>query len=539
MTIARELLTILGFDLNETGFKRAEDGFESLIGLATEIVDRVARVGKAFLEVALDTAAAGDEALAGAQRAGLGVEEYQRLAFAAEQSNASARDLEIAMRTLANTSEEATRRGGAASRVFSALGVSTRDANGQVRSGVDFFIDIVEALKNVENPTLRAAYAQDVFGRSAQRLKPLIEEGREGVEALMRRADELGFVLDERTARAGDRLNDTIQQLNRAIEGLKNRLGTALIPVVQRIVDVLIKFIERFRALDVVVAVTTKLVVAIGDALADLLEWVVKNQRFIYILTGVVATFAAVLGLSLIPSILASITALAIWISEWIAAAAPILAVVAGLVLIALIIEDLVAFMTGRKSLIGDFFDEFLKRPAGVDDHWAVKVIRTILSAVDTAIKRVGTLAQVLAAIVEGNYEDVGPLIEFGRTAADQAEFERTGIDRRTTTGPVRLTRPRASRTLGDEFRERLRNAPQTPPPESIFGFRNVGREILALARKEKSEVTYNDQRQTNLNITDESSDESKIARIFQFIEEALDKDRQRTAEDLSKTGSR
>ncbi len=385
MTVVRELLTVLGFDLNETGFKRAEKGFKSLIGLSAEIVERVFRVGEKLVDITLQAADAGDEALAASRRTGLGVEQYQQFAFAAEQANASTSDLETGIKSLAKTAEQAARKGGDAGRAFNRLGVRVADANGKVRPTGELFVDVLDALSKVENPTERLALAQQTLGRSSQSLLPLIAEGRDGFEAMTKRASELGDILDEKTARAGDELNDSVNEMNRAVGGVTRRLGAGLIPTVLRLTRAVTDLVlENRELIDRGLVVIIDLVDTGVRGLEAFARKVSNNARAIAIFGGVLTLLAipALVRLAAAHLAAAASAAAHLAIPALIAAAYLALALI-----IAAVIEDVYVFVTGGESLLGSLFDAFLNAPADPNEHWMITALRAVLGFVRDAIK--------------------------------------------------------------------------------------------------------------------------------------------------------
>ena len=66
-------------------------------------------------------------------------------------------------------------------------GVPYGNTNGQMKSTEQVFYDTIDALGGIEDATLRDVAAQDIFGKSYQDMKPLIDAGS---EALLRYAAE-------------------------------------------------------------------------------------------------------------------------------------------------------------------------------------------------------------------------------------------------------------------------------------------------------------------------------------------------------------
>ena len=109
------------------------------------------------------------------------------------------------------------------------------------------FDKIARAIANVESPTLRAAAAQDIFGRAGTKLLPLFAAGEEGLEKLKKKAHELGMVFDQEAADKAARLADAQTTLKRAIQGLTITISENIVPVITELVEKLSDTIAKVK----------------------------------------------------------------------------------------------------------------------------------------------------------------------------------------------------------------------------------------------------------------------------------------------------
>lgn len=122
------------------------------------------------------------------------------------------------------------------------LGVSIRDANGDLRDMNDIFFDTIDALNKIENPTEQALKAQEIFGKSYQSLIPLISAGSGAWNDAMNEA----LVLDnERVASLGT-FNDELNRMNNAIDTAKMEAFAALAPSFTEIAQGITSIMEDF-----------------------------------------------------------------------------------------------------------------------------------------------------------------------------------------------------------------------------------------------------------------------------------------------------
>lgn len=118
----------------------------------------------------------------------------------------------------------------ASKKLFKQLGVSTKDAKGNLRDSEDVFYDCIEALGKIDNETKRDAIAMKLFGKSAQELNPLIQKGRWGLEAVTSEARELGGVLDDQALEALGNFDDAMQRFEYTGQGLKHTIAAVIAP---------------------------------------------------------------------------------------------------------------------------------------------------------------------------------------------------------------------------------------------------------------------------------------------------------------------
>lgn len=200
-----------------------------------------------LLRVVQRTADAGEAALAASQKTGVAVESYQRLAYAAEQAEASTEALDDGLKFL-NLSIDAAGRGSRTdARAFAQLGIAIRDANGNVRPTEAIFLEAATAMKEMENGSRKAAIAQALFGRGGLDLIPMLNEGGDAIRAMGDEAQRAGLVLSEEAARNAGVFNDSVGSLRGQVQGLGRTLATNLLPDMIKVVSWLRKMIDANR----------------------------------------------------------------------------------------------------------------------------------------------------------------------------------------------------------------------------------------------------------------------------------------------------
>lgn len=196
--------------------------------LGRRMVIGAAAAGAALAGAALTAARYGDELAKASDKTGVAVEDLARLRYAAEQSGVSFGQLEGAMARMARTAADASRGTGDAALAYQALGINVMDASGQLRGGQELFQEIAQRLSEIQSPSERAAQAMRIFGRSGAELLPLLNQGAAGIDELSERAEKLGLVMDEESARAAERFNDALNDLKLGLRSTVVAVGETM-----------------------------------------------------------------------------------------------------------------------------------------------------------------------------------------------------------------------------------------------------------------------------------------------------------------------
>lgn len=196
--------------------------------LGRRMVIGAAAAGAALAGAALTAARYGDELAKASDKTGVAVEDLARLRYAAEQSGVSFGQLEGAMARMARTAADASRGTGDAALAYQALGINVMDASGQLRGGQELFTEIAQRLSEIQSPSERAAQAMRIFGRSGAELLPLLNMGAAGIDELSERAEKLGLVMDEESARAAERFNDALNDLKLGLRSTVVAVGETM-----------------------------------------------------------------------------------------------------------------------------------------------------------------------------------------------------------------------------------------------------------------------------------------------------------------------
>lgn len=170
---------------------------------------------------------------------GISTELLSGLGFAAERSGASFEGATRGVRNLLRRMQDVKDGLIEGRRAFDEIGVSVQDSSGQMRDVEDVMLDVADRFKTMTSETERAALAQEIFGRAGLELVPLLREGREGIEKLTARAQELGIVLDQEAAQKAEDAKDAMTDFGTALRGLSIRLTADVLPPLTKVTNAL------------------------------------------------------------------------------------------------------------------------------------------------------------------------------------------------------------------------------------------------------------------------------------------------------------
>src|SRR4030042_523164 len=167
-----------------------------LAGLGAAVVAPLLASTKVFSKM-------GDNLAKMSARTGFSVETLSELGFAADLSGASMEDLEKSIRRMQATIVDAAQGLSTATDALATLGLKVEDLAGL--SPERQFKLIADRLAKIEDPTLKAALAMELFGRSGTMLLPMLSGGAAGIEELQEKARKLGLTISTHDTKAAGR----------------------------------------------------------------------------------------------------------------------------------------------------------------------------------------------------------------------------------------------------------------------------------------------------------------------------------------------
>lgn len=221
---------------NVARLKTDMDRATSVVSKATRDIDRaIAGVKNSFAALGVGSSAAAfgswikgaidaaDEIGKLAQRTGISTEALSGLKYAADLSGVTLEELSGGIRKLNKAiadNDPALQR----------MGVTATNAE-------DALAQLADRFAAMEDGPQKAAMAVDIFGKSGDKMIPLLNQGSAGIAKLTEEASRLGLVISKDTARAAEEFNDNLTRLKASADGAAVQIGNSLLPMLNRIIE--------------------------------------------------------------------------------------------------------------------------------------------------------------------------------------------------------------------------------------------------------------------------------------------------------------
>ena len=193
--------------------------------------------GKALVDMTVNSSAYADEILTQASITGMSTENLQAYKYAAELVDVSLDTLTGSMSKQIKSMSSAKDGSKSFVDAYKQLGVSVTDSNGNLRDSDTVYWETIDALGKISNETERDALSMKIFGKSAQELNPLIDQGSAGIAKLTAEAKSMGAVMSDDSLNALGKFDDSVQRLKSGASSAQNALGTVLLPELQILAD--------------------------------------------------------------------------------------------------------------------------------------------------------------------------------------------------------------------------------------------------------------------------------------------------------------
>lgn len=212
-SVSAAQIKVVGEKFQEAGSKVEEVG-RKLSGIS----GAAAAIGGGLLKLGYNSAQSADDLNTLAQQTGISTDELQKMRYASELVDVSVEDITGALRKMKPKMDENNE-------TFQKLGVSVANADGSLRNATDVFYDSIDALSKVQNETERDQLAMALFGKSADQLAGIVDDGGAALKQYGAEAEKLGLIMSGETLDALNQTNDVIDQTKARLAGTMAQIG--------------------------------------------------------------------------------------------------------------------------------------------------------------------------------------------------------------------------------------------------------------------------------------------------------------------------
>lgn len=403
-SVTSQQLQVAGKKIQDVGngVKGAGEAFAPVSAAAGALVGGLAGLGYKAVTAA-------DDLNTLSKQTGISTTDLQKMQYASDMVDVSVDDIVGSMKKMKRNMDSDSKDVQAA---WDQLGVSVKDATtGEMRPAIDVFYDAIGALSQVENETERDQLAMDLFGKSADSLAGVIDDGGAALQQYGQQAEDMGLILSGDTLNSINQVNDKIDETKAAVGATMLEIGAKvaenLAPTVEAVTGLIGQVLEKLREVDpgvLQVIMVIGLVVAAISPVLIIIGTLINSVGTIVLHIGKLAGF---ISGTLIPAI----TAIG---APVLAVIAVITAVIATLVLLYQHNEDfrnkvnaiwqqVQQTITMVIQLVQAVIQKFISLIQAAWQRWGntiLNVAQTIWTAIYTAISTAVTLVQDIIRIV-------------------------------------------------------------------------------------------------------------------------------------------
>ena len=344
------------------------------------------------------------------QKTGVSVESLSKFQQAANASGTSIEGVGAAMLQFTKRFQGGA---GPAADALKAISISATDASGKLKSTDQVMLEVADKFKNMEDGGKKAELAMALFGKAGADMIPLLNGGSKAVT-------DLSATMTGTFAKGADSLNDKLAALQGKLLALGVNIGTALMPALNVIADLVMGLANAFAAMPgplqaivggavalaaafVVLAPAISAVISIAGVLAGLqigatiAGWAALAGPAITAISAAFSGLLAFLTGTLLPGLLAFFSGPVGWTVLAVAA------VVAMVILFREPLTDFAAWLLTWGEQIGQFFTDNVTTP--IINAWTamVEFLPIALNTAATTIKSVFTgVGTAITAVLNG-----------------------------------------------------------------------------------------------------------------------------------------
>lgn len=263
----------------QAGANKFNQGLETIAGKAQAVANATAAMSAAagaalagMVGLAIKAGQSADEWASLSQQVGLSTDTIQKFQYASDL-------IDVDMNTIVSAVTRMKANLSSAADEFDKLGIKTKDAKGNYRDIESIFWDSVRALGQIGNETERDTAAMKIFGKGANELAGILDDGGAKMRALGEEAENMGVIVSQEDINTLNTFNDALDSMKAQLSGA---LAQAAVPIVQTLMPIIQKIAAAIRT--------------VASALAQMDPLVLKIIGIVLLLIAAISPVASLIA---------------------------------------------------------------------------------------------------------------------------------------------------------------------------------------------------------------------------------------------------
>lgn len=427
--ILRELVTRLGFELDDKNLKRFEQSIEdaktkltslgkSINAAKFAITGLVATAtGLTILSASVAKTAKETEYLA--DQLGITTDDLQSLELVAQDTGLEVNELSKSFASFNKQLGTIDTTSKVVINDLNSLNISTKDNNGNLKNSFILYEEAAKKIAAIKDPIRQAAFSQRLLGTTNVKVAKLFDTTNEAFQRQREEIIKLGYIIDNKGIQSSKEFIKSWNNLKIIIDGVKKELAIKFMPVFSRTIDMFKTwYIENRKIISQSITSFINILSAAFAVLFKTINLILTPVKYLITLFGslenVINVLSITLGILAIPRILAAANAVRILTIALLAnpvtwVTATIIALSAA---IALIIDDLMAWAAGNKSLIATLLKEWFGFEKTFDD-----IVDNIVSFFKSSFESLG---KWFSSFFDGILDTIKTVTDFVSSGIDK-----------------------------------------------------------------------------------------------------------------------
>ena len=300
--------TVSAFDKIKAATDKVAQGAKNVAQKTKALSTAGAAVAGGLLATGANAIKSADDLATLAKRTGLSTEMLQKFSYASDMVDVSTDELTSAMTKMKKNMGDAPDK-------FAALGISVTNADGTFRNIEDVFYDALGALSQIGDETERDLAAMDLFGKGADSLATIIDDGGASLQEYGAKAQEMGLIMSDETIGKLTATGDTIDELKARTSATLLEVGAELLenlaPAIETIVEKIGEVVTWLGTLDSDTLNTILVVAGVIAAISPIASLIGGISSAIGVLSSAISFLLANPIVLLIAGIVALVTLIA------------------------------------------------------------------------------------------------------------------------------------------------------------------------------------------------------------------------------------